>query len=87
MKIEFTEHCNLYIYKWHSINLVPHMSVYDISSDKWDGTIIGRCIGITIFGIAINFMYPSQKIKKHWSIKVRGPLYSRKRRCWYHPYA
>ena len=81
------------IYKWHSINLVPTFSYFDIASDdkidsvhgcyNWDGTIIGRCIEVSIFGIIFNFMYPNTKFKKQHIGKVYGPLWSRRRKQWY----
>ena len=93
MRIEFFEHCNLMIYKWHSINLVPSLSRYNIASnDKidsqtgckvWDGTLVGRCIEILFFGIVFSFMYPNTKFKKQDFGNLRGPLWSRRRHCWY----
>jgi hypothetical protein len=93
MKLEFAKHCNLYIYRWHSINLIPSIGFHNVASNnkvdpihgclQWDGTLVGRVVEITFFGFIINFMYPNTKFKKQWSSKLRSPLWSRKRKCWY----
>jgi hypothetical protein len=93
MKIEFGKHCNLMVYKWHSINLVPALSLVMIASDDkidpehgcstWDGTIVGHAIELVLFGIIFNFMYPSTKYIKQFIGNLYGPLWSRKRNCWY----
>lgn len=93
MQLTFGKHCDLMIYRWHSINLIPAIGVYNVASDSktdpvtgckgWDGTIVGRSIEITFFGLIINFMYPTQKYGRQIHSKLCGPLWSIKRKRWY----
>ena len=93
MKFELGKNCNLYIYPWHSINLIPSIGFYNVANDDkidqqtgcqgWDGTIVGRCVDILFFGIVINFMYPNNKFKPQNFGKVYGPVWSRKQKRWY----
>jgi hypothetical protein len=93
MKFDFGKDCNLLIYQWHSINLVPAISWMTIVSDDnidqatgcciYGGEVIGHSVELVLLGTIFNFMYPSNKHLKFYSSKVYGPLYSRKRKQWY----
>lgn len=53
----------LSIYKWHSINIIPHFTCIKIVSDNYDDCssiykIIGSAITLTIFGIIFNIFVP-----------------------------
>lgn len=94
MQFTFGKHCDLMVYRWHSINLVPTIGIYSVASDNkidpvtgcrgWDGTVVGRVVELTVFGVIINFMYPTTKSGKQFSSKLRGPLWSNKKKKWYH---
>jgi len=71
-----------HIFKWHSINLLPHWSIVSICDDD-TFKIIGRAIQITIFGFVIDFMFPASKSKRAKFSPVFGPMWSRRRKLWY----
>jgi len=77
-----------HFYKWHSINLIPQISIFNIVNDhptNWK--TIARCIEIILFGIIFIFEYPSVKEKKYYSSKIYPPLWSRKRKTFYLPFS
>lgn len=71
-------------YRWHSINLIPHIEV--CPCDEWDEATntIGRLLMLTVFGWVITMVWRSKK-QLGWSFPygIKGPLYSRKRKIWY----
>lgn len=68
-------------YKWHSINIVPHISIYSLCEDD-SFYIIGRVLSLTIFGHVINIMWRTTKRAKYRSSNFIGPIYSRKNKTW-----
>jgi hypothetical protein len=73
-------------YRWHSINVIPHGSAYDVCDDKDHGKIIGRSYSATIFGVVTRVLVPSlqpREARKAWTSQNLGPCWSRRRRQWY----
>lgn len=72
----------LYLYSWHSINIVPTLSI-----GVWvdSGTeIAGRVITLTILGWVLTVMYRSAGASGQYDSGVHGLLWSRKRRKFYY---
>lgn len=73
----------LKLYKWHSINLLPHWTACSICDEIDYSKIIARSIQITLFGFVLDFMFPSSKRKLFRSFFINGPMWSRRRKLWY----
>lgn len=71
------------IFRWHSINLVPHFTIYSVCSDNHPYDAVSRVIDLILFGIIIQVRLPSKKNKKFYSSPMVGPLWSRNRSRWY----
>lgn len=70
------------VFRWHSINLVPHFTLYSVCSDGTQ-SIVARAMDLILFGLVIQITVPSKRGKRFYSSPWMGPLYSRKRKCWY----
>jgi hypothetical protein len=71
------------VYRWHSVNIVPHGDAFDVCADDPPFRVIARVYSATIFGWIINVAIPTSQRRNGWSLPLLGPLWSRRRRCWY----
>jgi len=74
-----TENWKLRVYPWHSINLIPGLSIAPVGTEH---EITGCLIQLTLFGCVISLMFPTRQ-QRYFISKMYGPLYSRKRKVWY----
>jgi len=68
-------------YKWHSINLLPHLSIVPICEDDYPYNVIASLIEIVILGQVIH-VDTSYKIPTIHTNAI-GPLWSRKNKKFY----
>ncbi len=74
----------LYIYRWHSVNLIPSLSVCSTcNDDPPDYSALGRLYQFVWLGLVLNISRPSKKTFRGWCIRQIGPCYSLRRKCWY----
>lgn len=69
------------IWKWHSINLLPLVSITRISSNEKPYKILYSLFELILFGYVIHFNLPIKRL--HFFPKIIGPLWSRKNHKWY----
>jgi hypothetical protein len=69
----------LRVYPWHSINLIPHLSMAEVG-ETIDDT--GQALWLTVLGVVITITVPSKR-PRYFSMKQYGPLWSRRRKVWY----
>ena len=74
-------------FRWHSINLVPLYSWVPVCEDDPPFRVFGRWLQLTVLGwmVSLAIEYKGADGPARIS-KVRGPLYSRKRKVWYRDY-
>lgn len=72
-----------YIYKWHSINLLPHWELTPVCDNGYRAPIIEHWLSITLFGFIFNFVWSNNKDFKPRSSNIGGPAWSRRRKKWY----
>jgi hypothetical protein len=72
------------IRQWHSINLLPSISIVSIADDDPPYNIIGRKFELTWFGVIIDITIPSKKFRLARYAGPVGPVWSRRRRQWYY---
>ena len=72
-----------HIFRWHTINLIPMLCLSSVVNDEDYRKAIGRHLELTLFGWVISLGWPSKKAKRMRYWKPIGPMYSRKRKCWY----
>lgn len=69
------------VYPWHSINPIPQFGCVAICEDEYphkrDGSLIEAVLFGYVFHIHIPFNLPGM------STKLRGPLWSKKKKLWY----
>lgn len=71
-------------WKWHSINIVPFVNMYNIGDGEVEGCpIIGHLLEVTLLGRVFTYMFSSTQFKEFRSFDFVGPLWSRKQKCWY----
>lgn len=87
MKLIGNDKYNLMIYRWHSINIIPHISFSNTcKNDSPPFTINGRLIYLTLFGLVFNFTYPTTKGIRFRSFPGIDHIwwcYSRDQKRWY----
>jgi hypothetical protein len=70
--------------QWHSINLVPLYSWVPMCEDEPPFRVFGRLFQLTVLGWLVSLVVEYRGADGLAYIsKVRGPLYSRKRKVWY----
>ena len=75
-----------YIYKWHSINLIPNFGRVSVCDDGESGYKVFACwLSMTVFGLVFNIQYPTTKQYLFLHTPCVGPHWSRQDREWYRP--
>lgn len=71
-------------YKWHSINVVPHLSSIAVCADEPPFRITGRMFQLSVLGYVVSLVVEYERADGTAKIgRFRGPLWSRKRKLWY----
>jgi hypothetical protein len=70
-------------HKYHSINVIPTLATYSVYEDEHPFNIIAFAIEIILFGRVITIDLPSKTQHKMYSLHMRGPIWSRRRKVWY----
>jgi hypothetical protein len=81
MKLQLAKGCKLIVKNWHSINLIPHLHLYNIVEGEHLRPI-EQVVELTIFGIIVKLAITTTRrvyIQTPWI----GPCYSRRRKVWY----
>ncbi len=73
-------------WKWHSINIIPHITFYTLVNIRGKVKDYGRAMQLTIFGRIFNLSWKAAKAKRAWSsydhVSI-GLCYSREKKKWY----
>ena len=72
----------IYTFWWHSINLIPTLTITSTCHEDDFEKIISNHLQLTILGLVFNVIIPTDKYRC-FIPNVYGPLWSRRRRKWY----
>lgn len=72
------------VYKWHSINVVPHYASVAVVTDEPPYSVTGRWYTLTVLGWVVSLVIEHEGAGGLAQVgKVYGPLWSRRRKSWY----
>lgn len=69
-------------YPWHSINIIPNLGLVMTYDDSQVPVRYGTMLEVCLFGQVFHLDLPI-KLNRGWSTKLRGPLWSKRRKVWY----
>lgn len=72
-----------HIHKYHSINIIPTLSIYSVCEDNFPYVIIAKAFELVLFGYVITLDINSKTSYKYFTTGDIGIRWSRRRKIWY----
>jgi hypothetical protein len=69
------------VYPWHSINLIPQFSIVSICENEYPHKRDGSLLELVVLGYVLHVLIPQVLTSR--STKLRGPLWSKRKKKWY----